>query len=254
MASKLLLLVNALVLGMLAAHVYYTTTFEFPEVLRNQSCCAGEWIGNTCCSKEASSSGAYCYDDPDVVRRALSAGCLSAVKHYRWIAAVPMLIVGLTPFHANPEQRNDDFSPLVLSVWLLVGCIIILFLTANVILGYANTTECVNPDTRQFIMLKEHAPYDFWIMALGAWLFPMLIALSVLAIGINAWINVCLNKEWDNCCCVSVLLVLDSCLGACCSWICRCFRRVREGCVQCCMQCCGSQPQSITLDAMSTIV
>lgn len=168
-------------------HADYAATFEFPDVMTSQSCCKGDRLpsGDCCPGRITNVRGDWeCYwHDNDWTA---TEGVLADVKRYRWCIFVALIGAAFTPYHApivwtagiqNKDERFGKRGGGYLRILIAFAAPWLgLFIYANVILGYGLTIDCDNPDTPQYLMVYYHAPYDFWILVLGAWVVPAIVA------------------------------------------------------------------------------
>lgn len=192
-----LLTVNVALFVWMGLHANYAATFEFPEVMTNQSCCRGEYLpSGDCCPRRITNVRGHwqCYwHDRDWT--AVS-GVYSDVKRYRWFVFVALFGAAFVPYHApfvfsaHIENEEERFNEIMGGVCAIFGLFIvpwlILFLYANIILGYSRTIECKHPETSEYLMLYYHAPYDFWMLVLGAWGVPAIVGAVIALVLVGA--------------------------------------------------------------------
>jgi len=178
--ERVLLIFNALILAWAVHHVHYAVTFEFPGVMTNQTCCKKNTFLSTgeCCP-----NGHHKFQDDACARGPppiAGNGIRKSVEDYRWMVAVILCGYTLVPYHVllstEPKTAYSIFGGLT---GMTMGVAFVMFIAANTILGYGMTTHCKNPGTKEYNMLYEHAPYDFWMLAIGAWAAVVVIAAAV---------------------------------------------------------------------------
>lgn len=188
-----LLLINAVIGTWAVAQIHFAATEGFPEAMSNQSCCRsdGAWLdsGECCPSGTNRFNRDECDGGEDL--KIAAYGIRSCVKHYRWIVAIILLIFAGLPYHAIYTLSNDAGEQWNMwsYIFYFAGFVgLLAFLASNVILGYGQTNDCRNPSTNQFDMLAEHSPYDFWMLAIGAYgvLAVVAFVLAIIALGYTA--------------------------------------------------------------------
>lgn len=217
--ARVLLLINLVVLPLGIAQVWHGVTAGFSAELEAQQCCRGGeggWIttggrAGECCTEGVNRGRTECtYASNDVART----GVLGIVQAFRWELAMCLVVFGLIPYHSiygNWAGADSRWSREVdiRNCWVYIGgfllCwVIVMFVTANVALGYAKEIYCKNPGTSQYLMLYYHAPYDFWTMVLLAWGVLALAggAIALIIVGcilycVWAWGYICLCANTD---------------------------------------------------------
>ena len=200
--------------------IWHTATWEVPEVMKNQSCCKGDYqsTGECCAGKVVVWEGEeQCYWHGKGSNKTAKDGVIDLLKVYQILICIIIIVTGLIPYHSSKllemrvffemGEEEENYKIKLPELFWIVSCfelfvLFIMFVISNIILGYSITVPCKNPNTSEFEILYEHRQYDFTLLVIAAWLVPGVIGVFITAVifwiiitALRCYIKACLYVE-----------------------------------------------------------